>query len=220
MEKVVWLSHPLSVDTPAYGGGEGIRVEKMTEISSGDGANTARYLLPNHLGTHVDAPRHFFDNGITLTDYPPEYWVFDYPTLVNVQVKDGYLISQHDVKAALTNKTDLLLVRTGFEAYRDTSRYWQHNPGLSPELCSWLRIQYPQIRAIGMDLISVTSRHHRQKGREAHRALLDPAESGTPMLPVEDMMLGHLDLPLKRVVISPLQLDHADGGPCTVLGFC
>ena len=216
---ITWLSHPLSLNTPAYGGGEGMQIESITQIAAGDTANTSRFVLPNHLGTHIDAPRHFFDSGATLTDYSAEFWIFDTPILVDVPGDDGYLISSKDVEAVLTPNTDLLLLRTGYEAFRDNTRYWKHNPGLAPEFGKWIRESFPNIRAVGMDIISVTSRHHRIKGREAHRTLLDPNAYGNPVLPVEDMALGHVNWRLDRVIISPLRVNNADGGPCTIFGL-
>lgn len=217
--KVVWLSHPLSPETPAYGGGEGMRIEPITQIAAGDTANTSRYVLPNHLGTHVDAPRHFFDSGPSLTDYPAGFWVFENPLLVDVPGDDGYLIGPKDVENVIKPETDILLLRTGYEKFRGESRYWQHNPGLDPELGTWLRERFSNVRVIGMDVISVTSRHHRDEGRAAHRALLDTNRSGSPILPVEDMSLENLDGPLRLVIISPLRVVATDGGPCTVAGF-
>ena len=217
--KIIWLSHPLSPETPAYGGGEGMRIEPITQIAAGDTANTSRYVLPNHLGTHVDAPRHFFGSGPSLTDYPPEFWVFENPLLVDVPGDDGYLIGPKDVEEAISSEIDLLLLRTGYEKFRGESRYWEQNPGVGPELGIWLREMFPNARAIGMDVISVTSRHHRHEGRIAHRALLDPNRSGSPVLPVEDMGLAHVVGPLGRVIIAPLRVWATDGGPCTVIGF-
>lgn len=70
-----------------------------------------------------------------------------------------------------------------------------------------------------MDVISVTSRHHRTEGRTAHRALLDPEGPVRAVLPVEDMALSHVNEPLSRVIIAPLRVWETDGGPCTVLAF-
>jgi kynurenine formamidase len=217
--KVVWLSHPLSPETPAYGGGEGMHIEPITRIAAGDTANTSRFVFPNHLGTHVDAPRHFFDSGPALTDYPPEFWIFENPLIVDVPGDDGYLIGPKDMKHSITPATDLLLLRTGYEKFRGDSRYWEHNPGLDPELGNWLRERFANVRVIGMDFISVTSRHHRDKGRAAHRALLDPNRTGSPILPVEDMSFVHVDRCLERVIISPLRFWEGDGGPCTAMGI-
>jgi kynurenine formamidase len=69
-----------------------MRIEPITRIAAGDTANTSRFVLPNHLGTHVDAPRHFFESGPALTDYPPKFWIFENPLLANVTGDDGYLI--------------------------------------------------------------------------------------------------------------------------------
>jgi len=217
--KVIWLSHPLSPETPAYGGGEGMCIEPITRISAGDTANTSRYVLPNHLGTHVDAPRHFFDSGPSLTDYPAEFWVFENPLLLDVPGDDGYLIGPKDVQGEITPETDVLLLRTGYESFRGESRYWEHNPGLDPELGTWLRERFTNIRVIGVDVISVTSRHHIDDGRVAHKAFLDPNKIGEPVLPMEDMPLAHVHGRLRRVIIAPLRLWNVDGGPCTVIGF-
>ena len=218
-QRVIWLSHPLSPDTPAYGGGEGMRIEPITRIAAGHTANTSRLILPNHLGTHVDAPRHFFDSGPSLTDYPPEFWIFETPLLIDVPGDDGYLIGPKDVERNLTLETDLLLLRTGYERYRGESRYWEHNPGLAPELGIWLRDHFPKLRVIGMDVISVTSRHHREEGRAAHRALLDPNGHNQPVLPVEDMALAKAGRRLEKVIISPLMVLQENGGLCTVFGY-
>ena len=217
--KIIWLSHPLSTETPSYGGGEGMRIEPITTIATGDTANTSRFVLPNHLGTHVDIPKHFFDSGSSLTDYPPDFWVFDNPMLVDVPGDDGYLISPKDVEGKITPETDILLLRTGYEKYRGDSRYWEHNPGLHPELGTWLRKGFPNMRILGMDIISITSRHHREEGRAAHRTLLDPDKPGKPLVAIEDMALSQVCGQLNSVIIVPLRVSKANGGPCTVIGF-
>ncbi len=195
-----------------------MQIENITEIAAGDTANSSRYILPNHLGTHIDGPRHFFDSGATITDFPAEFWIFNNPMLVDVPGEDGYLISPKDVEAELTTQNDLLLLRTGYEIFRGTSRYWEHNPGLAPEFGTWIRKHFPKIRIVGMDFISVTSRHHREKGREAHRTLLDPSAYGKPILPVEDMALSHVSSHLSQVIISPLVVRNTDAGLCTIFG--
>jgi len=218
-QEVVCLSHPLSPDTPAYGGGEGMIVQEILKISKGDTANSSRLILPNHLGTHIDAPGHFFDSGPVLMDYPAEFWIFDSPTLVDVPGEDGYLISPEDVEAALSQETDLLLLRTGYEAYRGSPRYWERNPGLAPEFCIWLRKNFSKLRALGMDIISVTSRLVRKKGRAAHRAFLDPCALEKPILPIEDMALKYVKTQLSKVIITPFRVMGIDSGPCTVFGI-
>ena len=194
-ENFFWLSHVLAPETPAYGDGEHMRVEPMTRISRGDTANTTRYSIPNHLGTHLDAPLHFADGASSLTDYEPEFWIFKRPQLIDVPGKDGHLVGPTDLSERLQDGTDLLLLRTGYEEYRAEDRYWARNPGLHPDLGRWLRTGHATVRMVGMDVISVTSRLHREEGREAHRALLDPTQPGEPVLALEDMALQHGSVP-------------------------
>ena len=214
------LSHSLSVTTPAYGGGEGFTIEPLTSTEKGDTANTVKLHHPNHLGTHIDLPRHFFGDGATLTDYPLTTWLFDRPVLMDVKVADGELIKMQDLPTAIPHDADLLLIRTGHERRRDADAYWQAGPGLSPELGEDLRAHFPNIRAVGVDLISITSRLRRDDGKAAHRAFLDPSADGNPIILIEDMALQ--DAPpamLGRVLVSPFFFDDADGAPVTVWNF-
>ena len=214
-----WLSYPLSTDTPAYGGGEGLSVSPITSIAAGDTANTLQLRFPNHLGTHVDLPAHFFEAGPTLDDYQATDWVFNRPMLVDVDTESGALVDRHHIEGRIPDETDLLLIRTGHGRNRGTPGYWEGGPGLSPDLALWLRDACPDIRAVGMDLISVTSRLRREAGRAAHRAFLDPAGVGRPIRLIEDMRLYDCPTELRWVLVSPLSLRGADGAPVTVWGF-
>lgn len=219
VQEVIWLSHPLDAATPAYGGGSGLSVEPLTQIEAGDTANTLRLSFPNHLSTHVDVPAHFFSGGATLSDYSPYEWVFLRPELVDVDITAGELVRPSHIPADSLSDIDLLLIRTGYEAQRHTDAYWAEGPGLSAELAGWIRGTFPSIRAVGMDLISITSRLHRDEGREAHQVLLGPTGRGDPVLLIEDMALAHVQQQLDWVLVSPLRIWDADGSPATVWGF-
>ncbi len=215
----VWLSHPLDESTPAYGGGAGFEREPVSRIALGGTANSSRWSFPNHLGTHLDAPRHFFDGGATVSDYGAESWIFQRPVLVDVPCADDQLFGPAELEGKVPAGCDLLLVRTGFERHRGEERYWARNPGPSAALGAWLRERHPSVRALGLDVISVTARAHREEGRESHRALLDPARPGKPIIAIEDMALAAAPATLTQVMVLPLQVRDADGGPCTVLGW-
>ena len=134
-----------------------IKIIKSTSISEGDTANSMHLSMPNHAGTHIDVPKHFFDNGKTLSDYPASFWFFQKPQLIDVSCDDGQLIIPLEIVPNLNNDTDILLIRTGYEKYRNNEKYWAKNPGISAEMASILRSDFPSVRAVGMDIISVTS---------------------------------------------------------------
>ena len=215
----LWLSYPLSPETPAYGGGDGLQVLPLTAISRGDTANTLLLTLPNHLGTHVDVPIHFFEGAQDLTSYGASDWIFTAPLLVDVETCNGDLVVPEHLPVDLPGDTDLLLIRTGHGENRGKDSYWRSGPGLAPELGLWLRAEFPLIRAVGMDLISVTTRSNRDAGRAAHRAFLDPEGVGSPLLLIEDMALEDCPGKLEWVIVSPLRTVGADGAPVTVWAF-
>ena len=216
---IKYLSHYLSEKTPLYGNGKGIHFVKDKEIEIGDSCNTSNLSFPNHSGTHIDFPYHFNPDGKTVNDFPASYWNFDRVELADLsgKVDDSQIIGPELFTGLGNKKTELLLIKTGYGAYRGTERYTLTPPGLSANLAPFLRRNFPQLRCIGMDLISVSSYSNRAEGRKAHHAFLNPRE-GAPILLIEDMNLN-VDGPFNTVIVAPLLIDNADGSPCTVLAY-
>jgi kynurenine formamidase len=138
---------------------------------------------------------------------------------MDVEVHADTLIEVDSLPVAVTTQTDLLLLRTGFERHRHDPSYWQSNPGISPDVALWLRRFHPHVRAVGIDCISITSRAHRNLGRESHLAFLDPTGRGEPIVLVEDMSLAVNASILNPIIILPLRVLNSDGVPCTVIGY-
>ena len=218
-EKVALLSHPLDKNTPLYGGERSIEIIQKSAINNGDNANTLQLSFPNHAGTHIDVPFHFYSKGKKLTDYEPSHWIFNKPVCVDVPAKQGQLILFSDVSQKLTNETDLLLIRTGFEKLRNTPEYWSANPGLSTDLAQGIRFNFPNIRAVGVDCISITSYLHRSDGRVAHREFLNQSPSSNHIVLIEDMSLANYTSGYSQVVAFPLLISDSDGAPCSVIAW-
>lgn len=219
MIKHVWLSYPLSPKTPVYGGGPGFEIEPIKSIRNGDSCNTAVWHIQNHVGTHVDAPKHFFDTVETIDAFKPEFWVFEHVCLIEVGLNNpGAIIGPELIIPFIGIQPDLLLIKTGMGRYRDDSKYWEDNPGLSPALARELRVRYPSLRAVGMDFISVSAWRNRSVGREAHREFLKPVGPGNFIVLIEDMDLQNInkDMFIKKVIALPLRVEYGDGAPCTV----
>ena len=213
------LSYNISENTPLYGNGKGISITSDKEISKGDSCNTLNIAFPNHTGTHIDLPCHFDQNGISLSDYPPNFWEFNQVELVDLsnKIKECELISSDKFLKITNPKIDLLLIKTGFWKYRGTDKYTLTPPGISSELAGYLRGKFPKLRCIGLDIISISSYSHRDEGRKAHHAFLNPAE-GEPILLIEDMKLDVFNL-ISKVIVAPLRIEKADGTPCTVMAY-
>lgn len=214
------LSHYLNSQTPAYGGAkDDLEISKNSSICCGDSSNSLKITLKNHIGTHIDFPKHFHDSGKTLNDYPTDFWSFTRPQMLEFPCKEGYLIGIKDLTDKIGDETDLLIIRTGFENFRYEEAYWARNPGFDKEVGHYLRENFPKLRCIGFDFISLTSYLNRPLGREAHKSFLADHKGLEAILIIEDMKLSEVKSPLSQVIIAPLMVDKADGIPVTVFAY-
>ncbi len=56
--------------SPVYGNDPVTDLQWVTRIDCGDDYNLSKIKFCNHAGTHIDTPRHFLDNGKSITDFP------------------------------------------------------------------------------------------------------------------------------------------------------
>lgn len=214
-DSYIYLSYFLNDKTPLYGGGIGINITPLNQIKKGDRSNTKSITLHNHSGTHIDFPNHFIADGKTSEQYEASFWIFGCPALLEYNAIESEIINfKTDDLKKIPPQTDFLILKTGFGKHRGTELYWKNNPGLSPESAQILRDQFPQLRVIGMDFISLTSFQNRALGRVAHRNFLG---GNRPLLLVEDMYLEKLTKRPKKIICTPLMIDELDGAPVTVI---
>jgi kynurenine formamidase len=218
MSKFIRLSHTLDSATPSYGNRDKISIQVNSAIKDGDTANTSRWIFSNnHIGTHIDVPRHFDDEGFGVSDIPVENLFFHAVELVDIPCNTARLIAENDFEALnINSKVDLLLIRTGYENVRDKEIYWNGNPGLIPELADYLRNKFTRLRCIGFDFISITSWKYRHAGRLAHKNFLTPDRGKRSILAIEDMSLKGIRQPVKKVIVAPIYVEDGNGGAVTV----
>ena len=207
--KVQYLSFFLNKNTPSYGGEKGcVILEKLREIPLGHTSNNTKLTFPSHIGTHIDFPFHFDNNGKKCNDYAPSFWIFNKIGLINCSVDEIESKIQN-----IPSDIELLILKTGFGINRNHSSYWKSQPIISSNLASLFKLKFPKLRVFGFDLISLTSKLNREEGKIAHQKFLIENE----ILILEDMNLVDLNEAPKSVVIAPLLVDGADGSPCTVI---
>lgn len=218
--KQIYLSYILDEKTPSYGNRNEFNRIKKSAISKGDVANDTTIETTVHIGTHIDMPYHFFENGQTIKDFNCEY--FNFKNILFIELNPKNLIIKDELIGKLEsieNKEfhELLIVKTGICYKRDTKEFWESNFGFDSSLADYLRQFFPNIRVFGFDSISVSSFQNRMIGREAHKTFLNPQK---PILLLEDMDLTNVDknTKFKRVIIAPLRISKCDGLPCTIIG--
>jgi arylformamidase len=216
--KYVFLSYPLEPNTPSYGAKERFEIERISNIELGASSNHSKISTSVHLGTHIDFPAHFFEQGLCAEKYDADFFIFSKPLLIEITPNGKVILSE--VIGELENVTDegydILLVKTGGENQRSSNAYMFENYGFAPFIADFLRLKFPSIRVMGFDTISVSSFTDRMTGREAHKAFLGSAK---PILLLEDMSFAALGgYKLKNVIVSPTRVIGSDGALCTVFG--
>ena len=204
-----------------YGSAPPPTFKPYSQIVKGDTSNSLIISIHNNTGTHIDAPKHFIDNGKSISDYLMDELVFRNPVINYCKKESAELILPDDLKEAsnILEQSDCLLLCTGYARFRNEEKYRTHNPGIAPETILWLRSKYHGIRCIGIDCISISSFQHREKGREAHKAaFIDRIGLGNPLLLIEDLNLEILESNevVKKIIIIPWQIVGIDSSPCIV----
>tara|TARA_B110000238_G_C16132127_1_gene441968 strand:- start:2745 stop:3401 length:657 start_codon:yes stop_codon:yes gene_type:complete len=214
MAKFQYLSYFLDDKTPIYGGHSGIDIIKLNDISKGDTANTKRISLHNHSGTHIDFPNHFLENGKFSSDYDADFWIFNNPYVIKISPdEDEIILLNKSLIETIPKQTDFLILNTGFYKCRGSEKFWNNNPGISPDLAKLLKLRCPNLRVLGMDTISLTSYQNRILGRESHRKFLGEND----ILLVEDMNLKNLISQPVKLMCFPILIKEVDGCPVTVI---
>ena len=155
----ILLSHKIDILTPMYGGRTGFISESSSSIEKGDMANTSKWKFPNHLGTHIDFPYHFHQNGQTIEDFSTSFWFLNGEKIQILDAKlpeKTFLIEPiHFKQNNLRYDAEFLIFKTGFGRYRNKEKYWKYNPGISLDTAEWIAKNFRKIRLIGLDSISV-----------------------------------------------------------------
>jgi arylformamidase len=198
------ISVPLRSGGVVYPGNPPISITPQQAISQGAGANVSRLDLGSHSGTHVDAPKHFFDDGagvdalaLDVLMGPARLLVFS-DTVTSIGEAD---LRAHDLKGVTR-----LLMRTRNSAWlaSGTTEFHPDYTYLAPDGAAYLADL--GIKLVGVDYLSVEqfhSGHHR-----THRTLLQRG-----IVIVEGLLLSEPPAGDYELRCLPLRLAGLDGAP-------
>ena len=219
-DKVIFLNFPLSADGPNPPAIPKPEFTPFMILAKGQDANVTTINVVSHTGTHVDAPSHVIEDGITITDFTADEFIFNHPVVFDLSLQDEQIvIPEHFFSLVEKGRyADLILFRFGYGKVRSTDpqRYSQKCPGFGIESANYLLKNFPTIRCVGMDVPSLACISALDKTMKAHNVLL--AGNNGRFLVIEDMNLDQDLAGLKRVILAPWFIKGLDGGPATVFG--
>lgn len=225
-KKVVDLSHALEEGMPQYSEQVHFSLNNLTNYSQGYYANAL--AMPEHIGTHVDAPSHFFPGKKTVDQLDSAELIgnaFVLNMTSQAQKNANYRLTLDDLKAwELENgpirRDSIVILRTGWEsrwfkpkafANKDSMGGY-HFPGYSCEVVAYLS-RNRNVRALGTDTFSIDAGN--TEDFCAHRILM-----GANKYAIEG--LTNLEsLPARGAVITvaPLKVKSGSGAPARVLAW-
>ncbi len=85
----MFLSHPLDPNDVAWSGEPTVKVTRCTDITEDCPFSSFISEIPNHCGTHMDAPRHFVKNGLSINELSMDYFCHKQVALLEIPKDEG-----------------------------------------------------------------------------------------------------------------------------------
>ncbi|MFH1079355.1 MAG: cyclase family protein [Pseudomonadota bacterium] len=206
-DNLIDISLPLQEGMAAWPGSRGFLLQSVRSFAAGDHVNVSCLECDVHTGTHIDAPRHYLQEGMTVDQIPIDILVG--PAQVR-HLPDVKRISPRELDGlALPQDTRRLLLRTqNSELWmRGVSTFEKDYVALTADAARW--VVDHNVRLIGIDSLSVQRCHD---GPLTHQILL---EAGVIIL--EGLNLAGISPGYYELICLPLYLVGAEGAPARAI---
>jgi arylformamidase len=179
-----------------YPGDPTFSIERAMSLAGGDIANVSQMELGVHTGTHVDAPRHFFDGA-------PAVETLDLDVLVGPAVVVEVTGAGDIGPEAVVDGAERLLFKTRNSEAAHDDVFYEDFASISAEAAT--RLVEAGVRLVGVDYLSVGS-------EETHQTLLRAG-----VIAVEGLDLREIEPGAYTLVCLPLKIVGSDGAPARAI---
>ena len=206
--KILDISVPISARLPVWPGDPQIVLERYHSISQGYASNNSKIACSVHSGTHVDAPAHFIEDGITVEELPLDILIG--PATV-MELPEADTITPEILEARdLPPETRRLLFKTkNSDLWTEPDHQFNADfVALSPAAAGW--IVNREIDLVGIDYLSIQM--FKDIEPLTHRKLL---EAGIVI--VEGLDLRKVNPGNYQLVCLPIKLAGSEGAPARAI---
>lgn len=225
--RIIDLTQPLGTRTPTFSGArDSFHYEKQADIDR-DGYTLGTLHVPEHFGTHVDAPAHFLKGQETVERIQAKRLIA--PAAVidvrsKVESNADYRLTVSDIqqweRSGKIPAGAVVLLLTGWDKrYADADKYRNadaggvlHFPGFSEAAIDYL-IKQRKVEGLGIDTLSID--YGPSKDFAGHKL-----SHASGLYHIENMT--NLDkLPARGAVVfvGPLPIESGSGSPARVLAI-
>jgi len=196
---------PLAAGVAAYPGNPEFELQPIKRIADGGSSNVSRLVLGTHTGTHVDAPKHFFDDGAGVDALPLDLLI-GRARVVEIGRRGG--IGEEDLAAAGLREDLRVLLKTPNSALWNGEGFHQDYTYVTEGGARYLVDQ--GVKVVGIDYLSIEQ--FKKAGAPAHRALLSQG-----IVIIEALNLSEVEPGMYEMYCLPLRVVGGDGAPARVI---
>ncbi len=203
--KLIDVSVPLDSQLPTYPGNTPFSLEAIKRMARGDSSNVSSLHLSAHAGTHVDSPRHMFDDGTGVEKLPLDL-LCGRARVVELTTRKG--ITADDLAPFDLSEDVRLLLKTHNSRLWGSPEFRTDFVGVTESGARFL-VDHG-VKVVGVDYLSVEE--YKTPGAPAHRTLMRHGTIVIEGLNLRDVEPGHYEM-----FCLPLLLVGADGAPARVV---
>lgn len=199
MKKWIDITQALTNDIAHWPGDRPFKYEVAATKEQTGSANVGKITTSVHIGTHVDAPFHFDNNGETIEQLSIDTYIGK-AVVVDVSAYD--VITPQVLEKYPLHGVKRLLIRTSLP--NNPKRFPENIPLIDPTIAEFLAEK--GVILLGVDLPSVDP--ITSKSLDTHHAL---CRHGIHIL--ENIMLDHVSPGEYQLIAIPLKIVGGDGSP-------
>ena len=203
--KLLDVSVPLTPGLPAYPGNPAFEFQPIKRIADGGSSNVSRLVMGTHTGTHIDAPRHFIDDGIGVDELALNLLIGR--TRV-VEIPKRGPITADDLAAAGLREDIRVLLKTPNSSLWGSGAFHEDYAHVAASGARYLVEQ--GVKVVGIDYLSIEQ--FKSNGAPAHRTLLSNG-----VIIIEGLNLSEADPGMYEMYCLPLRVTGGDGAPARVV---
>lgn len=206
MKKYIDVTIPLTPDIAGYKDDPPFNSEPLLALKKGDSYNATTLTMSSHSGTHVDAPRHFFNSGKTIDELALDTLIG--PARV-IQFRGYKSITKELLEREDLEGIQRLLIKTDHSFLLDRyTRFRKNYVYLEVDACGYLVSK--GIRLLGIDTFSIEK--YDTKDYMGHKILLGAGVIIVELLNLKMVSPGDYDM-----MCLPMNLKDGDGAPARVV---
>lgn len=217
---LVDLTMTITTDMTPVTGHPPVEFRPIDTHEKNNKSNTWMAFSIHSCGTHLDAPYHFYANGMTVDEIPLEKLIGPGVRLdVRHRGIPGAAVTVEDLKGAAeaaggSLRDHIVILHSGWGSRYRQPDYYGNNPYVATDAARWLVEQ--GIRIVGLDMPSGRGAGgplEKGTSRETHGTFL-----GAGVFMLENLTnLEALPLSGFEVMVFPLKIYRGDGAPARVV---